>query len=89
GESWRKELIAMLVEPANDILANLEQQSDLGLVIADIPTFFRYNKIVDAYNENRIAPAMNELWQKMGMQKQIDFNALHTFVMSYGTYVWF
>ncbi|CYV40222.1 rhamnan synthesis F family protein [Streptococcus suis] len=89
GESWRKELIAMLVEPANDILANLEQKSDLGLVIADIPTFFRYNKIVDAYNENRIAPAMNELWQKMGMKKQLDFNALHTFVMSYGTYVWF
>jgi rhamnosyltransferase len=23
------------------------------------------------------------------MKKSIDFNALHTFVMSYGTYVWF
>ena len=89
GESWRKELIEMLVLPANTILANFDQREDLGLVIADIPSFFRFNKIVDAYNENQIAPAMNDLWQKMEMKKTIDFNALHTFVMSYGTYVWF
>lgn len=89
GESWRKELIAMLVNPANTILANMEAKDDLGLVIADIPTFFRFNKIVDAYNENQIAPAMNELWQKMGLTKDIDYNNFHTFVMSYGTYVWF
>lgn len=89
GESWRKELIEMLVLPANSILVNFDQREDLGLVIADIPSFFRFNKIVDAYNENQIAPAMNDLWQKMGMRKSIDFNDLHTFVMSYGTYVWF
>ena len=89
GESWRKELIEMLVLPANSILANFDQREDLGLVIADIPSFFRFNKIVDAYNENQIAPAMNDLWQKMGLRKSIDFNDLHTFVMSYGTYVWF
>ena len=89
GESWRKELIEMLVLPANTILASFDQRKDLGLVIADIPSFFRFNKIVDAYNENQIAPAMNDLWQKMEMKKTIDFNVLHTFVMSYGTYVWF
>ncbi len=89
GESWRKELIAMLVKPADAILANMEEKEDVGLVIADIPTFFRFNKIVDAYNENKIAPAMNDLWKKMSLTKTIDFNALHTFVMSYGTYAWF
>lgn len=89
GESWRQELIEMLVKPANYILSHLEEQEDVGIVIADIPTFFRYNKIVDAYNEHRIAPAMNDLWQAMGLSKEIDFNQFHTFVMSYGTYVWF
>lgn len=89
GESWRKELIAMLVRPANHILSNLAQKEDLGLVIADIPTFFRYNKIVDAWNEHLIAPEMNQLWQQMGLKKTIDFNTFHTFVMSYGTFVWF
>ncbi|MFV8062992.1 rhamnan synthesis F family protein [Streptococcus hyovaginalis] len=89
GESWRKELIDMLVLPANQILSHLEKEVDLGLVIADIPTFFRYNRIVNAYNENQIAPEMNDLWEKMELQKSIDFNAFHTFVMSYGTFVWF
>lgn len=89
GQSWRQELIKMLVEPAEAILTQLEQREDLGLVIADIPTFFRYNKIVDAWNEHQIAPEMNRLWQEMGLAKSIDFNALHTFVMSYGTFVWF
>ncbi|SFC25127.1 rhamnosyltransferase [Streptococcus gallolyticus] len=88
GESWRNELIDMLIKPADNILANFANDK-LGLVIADIPTFFRYNKIVDAWNEHLIAPEMNDLWQKMGMAKTIDFNNFHTFVMSYGTFVWF
>lgn len=89
GQSWREELIDMLVKPADNILAQLQQNPKIGLVIADMPTFFRYNKIVDAWNEYLIAPEMNTLWQKMGMTKKIDFNAFHTFVMSYGTFVWF
>ena len=88
GESWRNELIDMLIKPADNILANFENDK-LGLVIADIPTFFRFNKIVDAWNEHLIAPEMNNLWEKMGMTKTIDFNNFHTFVMSYGTFVWF
>ena len=88
GESWRNELIDMHIKPADNILANFANDK-LGLVIADIPTFFRYNKIVDAWNEHLIAPEMNDLWQKMGMTKTIDFNNFHTFVMSYGTFVWF
>lgn len=88
GESWRNELIDMLIKPADNILANFDNDR-LGIVIADIPTFFRFNKIVDAWNEHLIAPAMNDLWQQMGMTKAIDFNNFHNFVMSYGTYVWF
>lgn len=88
GESWRNELIDMLIKPADNILANFDNDK-LGLVIADIPTFFRFNKIVDAWNEHLIAPEMNDLWEKMGMTKTIDFNDFHTFVMSYGTFVWF
>lgn len=88
GESWRRELIQMLVYPANNILSNFDNEK-LGIVIADIPTFFRYNKIVDAWNEHLIAPEMNDLWERMGMTKVIDFNTFQSFVMSYGTFVWF
>ncbi|MEY8462920.1 rhamnan synthesis F family protein [Streptococcus merionis] len=89
GESWRKELIQMLVQPANQILSQITQKEDLGIVIADIPTFFRFNRIVNAWNEHQIAPEMNDLWEKMCLKKEIDFQAIDTFVMSYGTFCWF
>ncbi|EHI69571.1 rhamnan synthesis F family protein [Streptococcus ictaluri] len=88
GESWRRELIDMMIKPANQILEAFEND-DLGIVIADIPTFFRFNKIVDAWNEYLIAPEMTKLWKQMALKKSIDFNAMDTFVMSYGTFVWF
>ncbi|MGT2887480.1 rhamnan synthesis F family protein [Streptococcus didelphis] len=88
GESWRNELIDMLIKPANDIIKQLEDDS-VGIVIADIPTFFRFNRIVTPLNEHTIAPKMNELWQQMNLSKTIDFTEFDTFVMSYGTFVWF
>lgn len=89
GDSWRQELYQMLIQPADNILANFENNDYLGLVIADIPSFFRYTKIVDPWNENRFADGMNELWQKMNLNREIDFNQFSTFIMSYGTFIWF
>ena len=67
----------------------MEANPKVGMTIADIPTFFRYNRIVVAWNEALISPEMNKLWQRMGATKKIDFKNLNTFVMSYGTFVWF
>ncbi|KPJ22039.1 rhamnan synthesis F family protein [Streptococcus phocae] len=89
GDSWRRELYQMLIKPANNILASLEQRDNLGLVIADIPSFFRYTKIVDPTNENKFAEDMNALWEQMGLSRALDFNQLDTFIMSYGTFIWF
>lgn len=89
GESWRKELFDMLVYPADQIVSQLDQDDSLGLVIADIPSFFRFNRIVVAWNEALISPEMNKLWERMNCQKEVDFRQMNTFVMSYGTFVWF
>lgn len=89
GESWRQELLQMLVQPSAEILTHFEKDPQLGLVIADIPSFFRYNRIVTAWNEHQMAPMMQELWERMGMAKSIDFTKMDTFVMSYGSFVWF
>ncbi len=89
GESWRKELIDMLVRPADQIVSQLNQDDHLGIVIADIPSFFRFNRIVVAWNEALISPEMNKLWKHMNCQKEVNFKQMNTFVMSYGTFVWF
>ncbi|QPS70937.1 rhamnan synthesis F family protein [Lactococcus garvieae] len=89
GESWRKELIDMLIIPADNIMRNFEKNSNLGIVIADIPSFFRFNRVVDADNENKmIAPIMNDMWKRMKMRKKVNFHDFKTFTMSYGTYFW-
>ena len=89
GDSWRNELFDMLIKSADKIMASLESDERLGLVIADIPTFFRYTKIVDPWNENKFADDMNLLWERMNIKRSIDFNQLNTFIMSYGTFIWF
>lgn len=89
GDSWRDELFTMMFEAGDTIIAELDKREDLGLVIADIPSFFRYTKIVDPVNENRFAAGMNVLWEKMDLGRQLDFDQLSTFIMSYGTFIWF
>lgn len=88
GESWRQELIDMLVKPASTILERLDSDENLGLVIADIPTYFRYVQLVPHY-ENSLSEEMNALWKQMALVKDIDFSTYYNYVMSYGTYVWF
>lgn len=88
GESWRNELIAMLLKPAGSIIERLEEDDHLGLVIADIPTYFRYVQL-DPYYENSLSDLMMTLWEQMGLKKSIDFSTSSNYVMSYGTYVWF
>jgi len=79
----------MLIEPADNIMAHFEQKQKLGIVIADIPSFFRFNKIVNADNENKqIAPIMNDIWKRMKMNKKVNFHDFNTFTMSYGTFFW-
>ncbi|MFZ2531862.1 MAG: rhamnan synthesis F family protein [Streptococcus suis] len=89
GDSWRNELFEMLIKPANGILNTMEKNNRIGLVIADIPSFFRYTKIVDPWNENRFADDMNDLWKRMDLGRDLDFNKMNTFIMSYGTFIWF
>ncbi|HFI0978477.1 TPA: rhamnan synthesis F family protein [Streptococcus suis] len=89
GDSWRNELFEMLIKPANGILTEMSNNDNVGLVIADIPSFFRYTKIVDPWNENRFADDMNDLWERMNLDRELDFTKMDTFIMSYGTFIWF
>ncbi|MDY4511205.1 rhamnan synthesis F family protein [Streptococcus hyovaginalis] len=89
GDSWRNELYDMLIKPANGIISAFDQNEELGLFIADIPSFFRYTKIVDPWNEIRFAPDMNELWKRMNLGRDLDFTKMDTFIMSYGTFIWY
>jgi len=94
GDVWRRELMEMLIKPADVILVNFEKEERLGLVIADIPTLFRFFDIVNPREENgKMAPQMQELWKRLdmkhvGLKKEIDFRDFNVFTMSMGTMFW-
>lgn len=88
GQSWRTELIDMLVEPSAAILSSFAEDEDLGLMIADIPSYFRFVRM-DPWTELGMVPYMEQMWKDMGMTKEMIFKDSDVFVMSYGTFIWF
>ncbi|MBB5887673.1 rhamnan synthesis F family protein [Lactovum miscens] len=89
GDSWREELMAMLVKPADNIISQMNLNNNLGVVIADIPSYFRYNYTINFARESEaLSPIMNKLWDKLKRRKTIDFSSLDDFIMSYGTFFW-
>ena len=88
GQSWRDELFEMLVRPGDAILTDFVARPELGLVIADIPTYFRHNRSVTPEGESHLVPIMADLWARMELPRAIDFKARKTFVMSFGTFFW-
>ncbi|GIC30182.1 hypothetical protein SUT328_09110 [Streptococcus parasuis] len=75
GESWRRELLEMLVKPSDAIVTQLVHNDKLGLVIADIPTYFRYIAL-DPFYEGALSNDMNKLWKRMKMKKRIRFSRI-------------
>lgn len=89
GDSWRNDLIDMLIKPADRIMTEFQNNSKLGLVIADIPGYFRYSAATTFFNEAKLKDYLRELWDRMDNDKDVDFNAQTIYVMSYGTMQWY
>lgn len=88
GKSWFLELVEMMISKTDSIIATLTNEKNTGLVIPDIPTAFRYNRLVDADMENELASEMTKIWEQIGAKKEIEFSTFETFVMSYGGALW-
>jgi len=88
GTSWLRELMEMLVVPGNAIVDDFGRRPELGLVISDVPSFFRLNRSVKPEGEAPLIPMMNNLWARMGLEREFNFETRSTFVMSYGTFFW-
>ena len=94
GGSWRRDLENMLMKKADDIIANLESNKNLGIVIADIPEVFHYLGGMIYYNELSIRKHLKELCSRMSTPDMYEeFFAFKdhkmTFIASYGTMLWY
>lgn len=89
GKYWFLELVEMMIVKTDSIIATLKNEKNTGLVIPDIPTAFRFNRLVDADMENELVNELNMIWKEIGAKKEIDFSNFETFVMTYGGAFWF
>jgi rhamnosyltransferase len=87
GESWLSDMMDALIDPADEILSMFESNSDLGIVIPDIPYVFKIKPKVDPWGQNR--ELCMRLWEKMGLQPELDFMSLNVPVMPFGNMFWY
>ncbi|MEI6696154.1 MAG: rhamnan synthesis F family protein [Bacteroidota bacterium] len=87
GASWMKEIVDSLLHPMSDIIQLFEDEKKLGIVIPDIPVFYKKIYGVDMWNKTKIL--FNELWIRMNCNKKINLKEISTPIMPYGTMFWY
>ncbi|OHD38160.1 MAG: hypothetical protein A2Y30_08715 [Spirochaetes bacterium GWE1_32_154] len=91
GESWLIEFIDTFITTSFSILKNFKTNKNIGIIIPDVPTYFKFISTYDVMNQTN-KNICNELWNKMkthSKMKSIDFNTINTPIMSYGNMFWY
>ena len=87
GESWLSDMMDALIDPADEVLSMFESNSELGIVIPDIPYVYKIKPKVDPWGQNR--ELCIRLWNQMGLQPEIDFMSLSVPIMPFGNMFWY
>ncbi|WP_082702293.1 rhamnosyltransferase WsaF family glycosyltransferase [Pseudacidovorax intermedius] len=89
GESWQQDVFDTILDQAPDIVEEFSAYPELGIVIPDVPRFWRYVAPVSPERERFFVPLMEDLWAEMGCSRAVDFRGSPAFVMPYGTMFWY
>lgn len=89
GASWQQDIFDALLQQAGKIVKSFQQNPALGIVIPDIPRFWRYVAPVRHETEAPFIGMMNDLWSRLRCEKKVDFESASAFIMPYGTMFWY
>lgn len=89
GESWRRDIEFALLKPAQQVFQEFEKNPKLGLMIADVPSFFAHFYGPTYITERDIWPYMDEMWNKIDFKNKKELKQKDSYVMSYGTMIWY
>jgi rhamnosyltransferase len=89
GASWQQDIFDTMLVQAGKIINSLRENPHLGIVIPDIPRFWRYVAPVRRETEAPFISMMNDLWSRMRCEKKVDFENALAFIMPYGTMFWY
>ncbi|HEL2028907.1 TPA: hypothetical protein TY360_002174, partial [Streptococcus suis] len=88
GHSIYTELADMMFTESDSIILEFLSNSNVGVLIPDVPTSFRMQRLVDADMENKLAKELNQVWEEVSESKEIDFSKFDSFILPYGGAVW-
>lgn len=89
GASWQQDIFDTMLEQAGEIIASFQRNPNVGIVIPDIPRFWRYVAPVRPETEAHFVGMMNDLWRRLQCEKKVDFENASAFIMPYGTMFWY
>ena len=89
GASWQQDIFDTMLEQAGKIISSFQENPNLGIVIPDIPRYWRYVAPVRRETQAPFIGMMNDLWGKMRCEKKVDFENALAFIMPYGTMFWY
>lgn len=93
AKAWMDDLRDSLLSKADSIFKLFETDENLGIVIPDIPYFFKsgdlYLPTDDRLSEADERDYLLDLWSKLDVKKTIDRESIFKPIMSYGTMFWY
>jgi rhamnosyltransferase len=90
GKTWLQDILELLIIPINKIIDEFNKNTNLGIIIPEIPSCYRINPSLLEKNEQIfLFSKLNEIWRKSNCKKELDFHTLKTIIMPYGNMFWY
>jgi len=89
GASWQQDIFDAVFGQAPQIARAFAENPNIGIVIPDMPRYWRDIAPPHREAEAKFIVLMNELWREMGCEKKIKFGRAPIFVMPYGNMFWY
>lgn len=87
GQMWQEDLWASLLERPEKIINEFRENSNVGIIIPDIPTYFR-RVPPTVLSEGLLRPTIKKAWSKMQLKKY-DFNQDDIYIFALGNMFWY
>ncbi|MFP3089894.1 rhamnan synthesis F family protein [Treponema sp. TIM-1] len=87
GITWLNDLLNSLLYNINSIVNEFFINSNLGVVIPEVPYVFRGIFLLDF--SRRLRNSMGALWNKLGCKKEINFEIIKSMVFPIGAMFWY
>lgn len=87
---WLEEALDCLLGRLRQIKYAFASNSQLGIVIPDIPSLFKFAGVrTDFFSDVALKDQLTNVWKRLGSRRHLDFFAMRMLVFPYGSMFWY